>query len=93
MTQFVSQLKGDYGFYVVGNTAYNPMDAGNFVWGVAMSKLGFDYATVKVSSEVNAVINGKRQNNQGLGITWGGDSPADQKAIAAGYIWNKIRGK
>ena len=90
MDYYTSHLTGNFMFYLAGNTAYNPMDAGNFLWGVGMSMLGFDYATVKMGSEVNAFFNAKFQNNQGHGITWGGDAPADQRAIRRGFFWYRI---
>jgi hypothetical protein len=93
MDYYVSHLQDNYAFYLAGNTAYNRMDAGNFLWGVGMSSLGFEYSTVKIGSEVNAFFNAKSQNGQGRGITWGGDSAADQSAIRKGFFWNKIWGK
>jgi len=93
MDYYASHLQDNYAFYLAGNTAYNPMDAGNFLWGVGMSSLGFEYSTVKIGSEVNAFFNAKSQNGQGRGITWEGDSAVDQNAIRKGFFWNKIWGK
>jgi RHS repeat-associated protein len=73
--------------YLAGNRAYNNYDAGNFLWGRAMNTIGIGYTGAQVGSEINGFLFGKRQNGQGLGITWGGDSKEDQKAIIHGFYW------
>ncbi len=54
-------------------TAYNLMDGGNFLWGHAMKRLGFNYSTARMGAQANE---------------WFKDSPADQKAIRQGYFYN-----
>lgn len=85
--------------FIIGGMAYDNYDAGNFVWGNAMKKLGVPFELVKMGSEYNGFWNGKLQN-QGWNnsqswirrITWTGDSPEDQRAIHRGfhfpYIYN-----
>ncbi len=86
--QYLAQYsKTDNVLYIAGNIAYNNYDAGNFLWGLAMKKLGFDYGSVEFGSELNGFFNSKRQNGKGYGVTLGGDSPEDQKAIRKGYFW------
>jgi len=61
----------EYVLYMAENTTYNKYDAGNFLWGMAMQKLAFDYGSVKAGSEVNGFFNSKRQNGKGYAVTWG----------------------
>ena len=70
--------------FVVDGVAYNDFDAGNYLWGVAMNRLGFSYEFSRIGSELNGFFNGKSQNG-GFGITLVGDSPRDQKAIRNGF--------
>ena len=80
--QYLAAYSGDKQvLYMAGKITYNNYDAGNFLWGMAMQKLGFDYGSVKVGSEVNGFFNSKRQNYEGYGVTWKGDAVEDQKAI------------
>jgi len=60
------------GFFLFGDQrlAYNAMDAGNWLWGQGMKRLGFDYSTAKFVSELNEGFK---------------DSPEDQNAILKGY--------
>jgi len=53
-----------FAFGLIGYTAYNPSDFGNFLWGAAMAKLGFTYFTAKVGSECNAIFNTYSQNRK-----------------------------
>ena len=84
--------------YVIGGAAYDNYDAGNFVWGRAMSVLNVPFEAVKLGSEFNGFWNGKKQNggwSPGQStwdrITWGGDSGADQRAIKRGYDYPYIK--
>ena|GEM_PF-3220824 len=63
------------GFFIMGDQqkAYNAQDAGNWLWGNSMKRLGFDYSTAEFSSQVNEGFN---------------DSEADQRAIRIGYHYN-----
>ena len=79
--------KTDKVLYLAGNRAYNNYDAGNFLWGRAMNTIGIGYTGSQIGSEANGFLFGKRQNGQGMGVTWGGDSKEDQKAILHGYYW------
>jgi RHS repeat-associated protein len=90
-------IYADKKLYLAGKTAYNLYDANNFLWGMSMQKLGFDYSSAKMGSEVNAFFNSKRQNLEQfpwyapwLGITPKGDTAEDQNAIINGYFWNKF---
>jgi hypothetical protein len=83
--------------YLIGGTAYDNYDAGNFVWGNAMQKLGVPYDLVKLGSEYNGFWNGKLQNQKWdesqhwiKRITWTGDSKEDQRAIKRGYEYPHI---
>lgn len=61
------------GFFIMGNNgkvAYNAMDGGNWLWGQAMKRLGFDYSSAKIGSEGNENFK---------------DAEADQRAIRSGY--------
>ncbi|NQY67098.1 MAG: hypothetical protein HRT72_05160 [Flavobacteriales bacterium] len=78
--------------HLAGGVAYNNYDAGNYTWAYSMKNLGFSWISVKSSSEINGLFNGKRQN--GADYPWyksynyisiGGDDDIDQKAIKAGY--------
>jgi hypothetical protein len=75
----VKQFDRIGGFMLIGNghVAYNLNDAGQFLWGQAMNRLGFDYSSIKIGSEVFA---------RGYEFNW--DSQADQKAIREGYFFN-----
>jgi RHS repeat-associated protein len=60
------------GFFIIGNqrTAYNAMDGGNWLWGHAMNRLGFDYSSAQIGSQSNESFK---------------DSKGDQKAIRSGF--------
>ena len=62
------------GYFRFGNSnkIYNLYDAGNYMWGAAMRASGFSYGEVKFGSNMNEIFRG-------------GDSPADQRAIKAGF--------
>jgi hypothetical protein len=81
-----------YTLYLIGGTAYDNYDAGNFIWGHALKKLGVSYDLVKIGSEYNGFWNGKLQNGEWdisqpwiKRITWFGDSEEDQQAIKRGF--------
>ena len=64
------------GFMIFGDqkVAFNLNDAGQFMWGQAMGRLGFDYSSAKIGSELFA---------RGFEFSW--DATADQKAIREGF--------
>ena len=62
---------GNFILYESSNTSYNAMDAGQFLWGQAMKRLGFDYSSALAGSQINEKL---------------GDSEADQRAIKSGYF-------
>jgi hypothetical protein len=73
---------------IVGDRAYNGADLGNFMWGMAMRKLGFPYWTSAWGAEVNGFFNSIGQNNdKAWGIVLAGDSDPDQAAIRNGYFY------
>jgi hypothetical protein len=88
MDYYSSHLNDNYAFYLSNNTAYNPMDAGNYLWGVGIAKLGIPAWDAYRGSQINAVLLGNRQNGK-AGINLKGDSEADQRAIFNGYFWEK----
>jgi hypothetical protein len=64
-------------FFFTGNEeykVYNIPDAGNFLWGHAMTRLGASSQLIWAGSNLNE-------------ITLGGDSSADQRAIFSGSIY------
>ena len=70
---------------IVDGVAYNLKDAGNFLWGAGMSRLGFDYSSIVIGSEANSLINGRR-DNPFVGQIFTPDHPYDQNAIRKGYF-------
>lgn len=70
-----SPTKDDGGFVVFGdqNTAYNKADGGNFLWGQAMKRMGFDLSTSQSGA----------QDNEGFK-----DTEGDQRAIKNGFNYN-----
>ncbi len=95
MDYYVTHLDKNHLFFLAGNTAYNPRDAGNLLWGAGMRLLGFDYSSAKLGSEVNNVFFGNRQNskNSSYWPNFKGDDKADQNAIKVGFFWGQIWGK
>jgi hypothetical protein len=82
--------------FVVGNVIYNAPDAGNFLWGHSLARMGVNYAFAKVGSEAFAGLYGVRTNDGMPGMhlsAWRkifplslrGDDSADQRAIKHGY--------
>jgi RHS repeat-associated protein len=79
-------------FYIVEGSAYDVGDFGNFLWGHGMSELGIPLSLARCGAHFNNAVNGRTQMtslyNFGPG-TYGKpgllDSPADQRAIVAGY--------
>ena len=69
----MSDLKG--GFFLVGNRnfAYNAMDAGNWLWGHAMHRMGFSLINAREAAQANEKWN---------------DVDADQKAIRRGLQYD-----
>jgi hypothetical protein len=66
---------GRGGFMIFGSskTAYNLNDAGQFLWGHAMNRLGFGYSNAKFGSEANEFF---------------GDATGDQRAIRVGFHYS-----
>jgi hypothetical protein len=66
------QSDAEGGFFIMGRQpiAYNAMDGGNWLWGQAMKRLGFDYSSAKAGSEGNENFK---------------DSQGDQRAIRTGF--------
>lgn len=75
----------DSGFFIFGqdNEAYNTADAGNYLWGNAMKRLGFG---LQFSKDAAHIHNAFFDPNPGLS-----DAPADQRAIANGHGGNTYR--
>ena len=73
---------------IVKGVAYDLKDGGNFMWGQLMSRL-VPYYIAKIGSELQGFLNGQSDNGQGSGISWLGDSAADQRAIWNGYYYDK----
>ncbi len=73
----ITQFDGQFGFFIFENNkvAYNIFDSGQFLWGQAMKRLGFSYASTWFGSNMNEIFSGF-------------DSEADQQAIKAGFNYN-----
>ena len=68
--------QGGFMIFKNGYTAYNLNDAGQFLWGQAMSRLGFSYSNSQLGSESFA---------RAHELQW--DSKADQAAISNGFFY------
>jgi hypothetical protein len=68
---------------IIGGTAYNNADYGNFLWGQGGKQLGFSYGTLRAASHVNNAFNSRSDNPTIPYSVW--DSPGDQRAIRNGY--------
>jgi len=66
------------GFFLMGNSTvgYNINDAGNWLWGQSMERIGIGLGYAKIAATANSVR---------VGDGW--DSPSDQSAIGQGYIY------
>gem|GEM_PF-6703018 len=66
------------GFYIFGDEkrAYNTSDAGNFLWGHAMKRLGFDIPATQGGGHLYEILWHERK-----------DAPGDQRAIKAGHSY------
>ncbi|NQU32890.1 MAG: hypothetical protein HQ521_06615 [Bacteroidetes bacterium] len=62
---------GGFFLFSDNSTAYNAMDAGNYLWGQSMKRLCFDYSSAQFGSQFNE---------------WFSDPPADQRAIKSGFF-------
>ncbi|NHA06996.1 RHS repeat-associated core domain-containing protein [Mucilaginibacter sp. HC2] len=82
--------------YVINGVGYNGDDAGNYLWGYAMARMGFTSSLTAIASNANAWWSAKTSNGQGStsrnslirwfeNRTWTGDAVADQRAILKGY--------
>jgi len=80
---------------IINGTAYNGKDAGNYMWGFAMRRMGYTQTMATLAAHIHAWNSGKQENNQGStnsnrflrwfeNKTWGGDSEGDQRAIIKG---------
>ena len=80
---------------IINGTAYNEHDAGNYLWGFAMGRMGFTSVTARAAAHANAWWSGKDANGQRSNSvdpfvrwfenrTWSGDVAADQQAIQKG---------
>ncbi|MGN8072347.1 DUF6443 domain-containing protein [Mucilaginibacter sp. 22184] len=89
-------INHDGTMYVINGVGYNGDDAGNYLWGFAMARMGFTSTLTAIASNVNAWWSGKTSNGQGStsrnslirwfeNRTWTGDAVADQRAILKGY--------
>ncbi len=88
----------DNKFYIIDGIGYNTHDAGNYLWGNAMAKMGFGEIVSRSGAHLNAWWSGKESNGEAVtslthnalqrafvNRTWSGDSKADQRAISAGH--------
>ena len=67
--------KGGFMMFDGAYTAYNLNDAGQFLWGHSMKKLGFDYTSAVFGAHSHAVMS-----------SFSLDTKADQKAIRKVFI-------
>ncbi|MBN1407742.1 MAG: hypothetical protein JW956_08135 [Calditrichaceae bacterium] len=75
--------------HMAGGVAYNFHDASNFLWGMAMGKLGFSNFPMWAGSNLNAFWDGQEQYNGISKFSWTGDATEDQRAINRGCRWSK----
>lgn len=61
------------------NTLYNVYDAGNFMTCKAFQMVGYPLDTVKAGANMSSILTGR-----------GKDTASDQKAITAGYNYNRV---
>ena len=73
-----------------GAVGYNGSDFGNFMWGMAGRRLGFNLMTLRLGAHFNNMMNGAEDN------AWNPsyehrilDAAADQRAIRNGYNYNR----
>ena len=71
--QKTNDIEGGFVIFGSQNIAYNLQDGGNWLWGQAMERLGFNYGTAEFGAEANE---------------WFQDSDADQRAIKSGFFYN-----
>jgi RHS repeat-associated protein len=88
-------MKGDNVLHVARSIAgdavgYNGSDFGNFMWGMAGRKIGFNLTTLRLGAHYNNMMNGEEDNK------WNKqyehqilDAAADQRAIRNGYNYNR----
>ncbi|HTF82048.1 MAG TPA: RHS repeat-associated core domain-containing protein, partial [Cytophagales bacterium] len=80
---------------IINGVGYNYADAGNYLWGYAMGKMGYLSITSRTAAHVNAWWSAKESNGQAStracpvlrwfeNRSWGGDAAADQRAIQNG---------
>ena len=90
-----NRIAGDDRLYVMNGVGYNSADAGNYLWGYAMGRMGFTSVTARAAAHANAwwsakESNGQRSQNPNSFLrwfenrSWGGDAKADQRAIQRG---------
>lgn len=76
-------------FYIFNNNlneVYNIMDAGNWLWGLAMSNIGFTYREARTASRTFARLRASDNDGRKNG---GYDSAEDQNAIKHGFHYTK----
>ncbi|MEO0556506.1 MAG: RHS repeat-associated core domain-containing protein [Bacteroidota bacterium] len=71
------------GFYVVGNTAYNYFDFGNFLTGKAMGTHGAPLWSIRLGGHIHHLK--ERTLYEGAGLL---DAPADQRALIDGFNYS-----
>ena len=76
-------------FMLPGQKQANGSDFGNFMWGMAGRRLGFNLTTLRLGAHFNNMWNGAEDNawnkNYEHKIL---DAAADQRAIRNGYYYN-----
>ncbi|WP_044233939.1 DUF6443 domain-containing protein [Haliscomenobacter hydrossis] len=73
---------------LTGTMAYNGMDYGNYLWGQAMRRLGFEENTVLGGAHFNNAAFGRSDTSFDWQLL---DAAADQRAIRSGYNHFNIR--
>lgn len=90
-----SEVMGENTLRVINGTAYNSADAGNYLWGYGMRKMGFSEVGTRSAAHMNAWWSAKESNGEGSqhsnsivrwfqNRSWGGDSAGDQRTIKKG---------
>jgi RHS repeat-associated protein len=85
---FSNDAQAQSQMYVIGGTAYNAKDFGNFLWGGMMAGLGFWESIAQGAAHANNAANGAAQNPDHESVPLL-DWRADQNAIENGHRWRK----
>ncbi|GJM64192.1 RHS repeat-associated core domain-containing protein [Persicobacter diffluens] len=83
------------GLSIINGVGYNAADAGNYLWGYTMRKMGYTSVMSRTAAHINAWWSAKESNGRGSSNpnkfirffenrSWGGDSAGDQRAIQNG---------